>query len=111
MQADVQHALDRTIAVYDQLGALWGPEGRLSLSIHGLPHDQIHRLGGPDEAAYRSPIAWRADYLVSTIRITPLGWRIGFVGKADLTCRRCRALLGIPDGVEAAQAAGVTEAE
>lgn len=110
MNASLSHAVDRTTAVIDQLGVMWGPEARLSVTVHGLPHEQIHRIGGSEEQGFRAPSGWDGGYVVSTARRTPLGWRLGFFGRADLACPRCRELVGLPsETAEAVQMAGIVE--
>lgn len=110
MIADLSHAVDRTVAVFDQLGVMWGPEARPILSVHGLTHDQVHRIhregGGEDgpSAEYTS-----APYIRAQVS-TRLGWSVSFFGTPDLSCDRCRELFGLPaEATEAAQLAGVVE--
>ena len=66
----------RTLELVDELGLTWGPEGRVSLSIHRVPHEVLHALGG-----------------------RPLGWEVVWFADAEPDCSRCRALL---DGFDAA---------
>ena len=42
----LEHAVDRTMAIRDQLGVMWGPGNVMTLAVHGPTHDQIHQLGG-----------------------------------------------------------------
>lgn len=113
MIASLEHAVTRTVAIYDQLGVMWGPESKPILSVHGLSHDQVHEISrsggvedGPDASYTASP------YIRVQIR-TRLGWSVGFFGTPDLGCDWCRDLLGLPaeeiDAVEAVQLAGIVE--
>lgn len=83
MIASLPHAVERTIATFDQLGAMWGPTIRPALSVHGLTHQQIHEIGGA-AIGFECP-----EYVVATRITTPLGWEIAFFGAADLTCSDC----------------------
>lgn len=113
MMASLPHAVERTLTIFDQLGAMWGPDVRLSLSVHGLTHGQVHELfrqGGVEDG----PAAdWTTHPYVRAELTTSLGWSVGFFAHADLTCDRCRELVGLPcdvvGAVEAAQLAGMTD--
>jgi len=84
----------RTLELVDELGLTWGPEGRVSLSIHRVPHDVLHALGG-------RPLGYRdADGACLTTRLgSPLGWEVVWFADAEPDCDACRALL---DGFDAA---------
>ena len=84
----------RTLELVDELGLTWGPEGRVSLSIHRVPHDVLHALGG-------RPLGYRdADGACLTTRLgSPLGWEVVWFADAEPDCEPCRALL---DGFDAA---------
>lgn len=108
MIATLEHRVDRTRAVFDQLGALWGPEVHPNLSLHGLSHEQIHLLGGPqivfDDGA-RAP-----EYVIGTRLPTPLGWEVAIFGDADLACEQCRRLARLDEqATDAAQLAGIVD--
>lgn len=110
MMARLEHAVDRTRMVFDQLGALWGPEVHPNLSLHGLSHEQIHLLGGPEivfEDDGRSP-----EYVIGTRLPTPLGWEVAIFGDADLTCEQCRRLARLDsEHRESLQMIGILEPE
>ena len=84
----------RTLELVDELGLTWGPEGRVSLSIHRVPHEVLHALGG-------RPLGYRdVDGACLTTRLaSPLGWEVVWFADAEPDCSRCRALL---DGFDAA---------
>src|SRR5262252_1704184 len=87
-------AARRTLELVDELGLLWGPAGRVSLSVHHLPHDVLHALGGRT-GGYRD-----ADGACLTTRLgSPLVWEVVWFADADPACEACRALL---DGFDAA---------
>jgi hypothetical protein len=110
MIANLSHAVDRTLTVFDQLGVMWGPGPRPVLSVHGLSHEQVHEMhrdGGVEDGP-------SAEYTVHPyIRVqfvTRLGWSVGFFGTPDLTCDRCRELIGLAsEAVDAVQLAGVVD--
>lgn len=104
MQASLEHAVERTTATLDQLGIMWGQDRRLYVSIHNLPHDQIHRIGR-DETTYAHSVVL-SEFVVTARAATPLGWEVTFFGIADPNCPRCQELRHAD---EAAQIAGVTE--
>ena len=91
---DPADAALHTLALLDELGVTWGPEGRVSLSIHRVPHDVLHALGG-------RPLGYRdADGACLTTRLgSPLGWEVVWFADAEPDCSQCRALL---DGFDAA---------
>lgn len=111
MIASLSHAVDRTLATFDQLGVMWGPEVTPNLSVHGLTHEQVHQIqheGGVENGASSE---WTSSpYVESTVR-TPMGWAVMFFASADLTCDRCRELCGLAacEAVEAAPLGGVVE--
>ena len=78
----------RTLELVDELGLTWGPEGRVSLSIHRLPHDVLHALGGRP-LGYADP----DGALITTRLRSPLGWEAVWFADADPSCPACRALL------------------
>jgi hypothetical protein len=107
MIAGLPHAVKRTLATFDQLGTMWGRGVILNLTLHGLSHEQIHRLGG-EQLVFRDGYADDRAYVASTRIATPMGWTIGVFGEADLTCDQCRALT-IPEADlrEVLQRAGI----
>jgi hypothetical protein len=114
MIANLSHAVDRTVAMFDQLGVMWGPEARPNLSVHGLSHDQVHELFQGRRAVEDGPSAEHtaSPYVSATVR-TGLDWTVSFFAHADLACDRCRELVGLPsevvEAVEAAQLAGIVD--
>lgn len=107
MMASLEHAVSRTLTVFDQLGVMWGPEARADVSVHRLTHDQVHAIGGP-ESAYEVTVE-RPAFICTRVE-TPLGFSVSFFGTPHGTCARCRELLGLPRlEVEAAQIAGIVE--
>lgn len=107
MIASLEHAVDRTVTAFDQLGAMWGPGVAPNLTVHGLTHDQVHELGGAP-LTFRDGFSDDPSYVAMTRVRTPLGWSVGFFGDADLACERCRRLL-LPDDTlgEVLQLAGL----
>lgn len=93
---DPARAAARTLDLLDELGVLWGPRGRISLSIHRLPHEVVHALGGRP-LAYRDPIG--GDLLTTRLG-SPLGLEVVWFADADRGCAACRDLL---DGYDAAE--------
>lgn len=68
---------------------LW-PDARVSLTIHGVPHELIHSLAG-DEMAVPDPAVPGRFILSAHVN----GWtprRVGFFGVFDDDCARCCAL-------------------
>lgn len=110
MNASLPHAVERTLAIFDQLGAMWGPVVRPNLSVHGLTHAQVHQLFHQGGVESGPAAEWTTNpYVCATLR-TSLGWSVGFFASADLACDRCRELVGLPcEVVEVAQLVGVVE--
>jgi hypothetical protein len=78
----------RTLDFADELGLIWGGDGRASLSLHGLSHDAVHALGG-------RPLGYTDAQggIVTTRLLSPLGWEVAFFGDSDPDCQACRRLL------------------
>lgn len=108
MITDFSHAVERTLTIFDQLGAMWGPEIHPSLAVHGLTHDQVHRLYERGCVETGASAEWtNPPYVAARLR-THMGWEVSFFGAAALSsCDRCRELCGLPE--ETAQLAGVVE--
>lgn len=112
MIASLEHAVDRTKAYYDQLGMLWSPEANVSLTVHGLKHEQLHQLGG-DAVVFSDGLPGHAQVCIVSTRVrTPAGWEVGFFGDADLGCETCRRLARQSgEHLEALALAGIVEPE
>ena len=105
MDVPLEHAVERTVQSFDQLGAMWGRDRRLSVSVHNLPHDEIHKVV-ESEIVYPSESDPTVTVLIGTL-FTRFGWTMAFYGRPDLAdCERCCAIVYAD---EAAQIAGVVE--